>query len=294
MRIYTHIRPDLDACASVWALRKFNRDFNKAVVEFVPANWDGSWMKPGDMALDIDAGGKGVKGHVDENGTVHSCFVTIMAKYAHEHARSCLEPLMSFIDSQDSYGNAYKHMLGPNVDKEVLAVLSATGLNAVFRALERDNGNDSHMLLYDMSVVFNGFFESGQMRAIAKSEAKSAEIVSFGKSVVAVIKDSRSMGTQFELFDQGVDAVIYVDGMNMGLVMNSDILRRQSIKAGGDEVMDLIVKANEVGDWFVHPAGFLCAHGTKKAPAKKMSVIRPFDLARSAAIDISKAKKYEG
>lgn len=79
MRIFTHINVDLDATASVWAARYFMANMAGAPVEFRPADWDGAEMIQGDIAVDINAGGRGIKGEKGLDGTVHSCFASIMA-----------------------------------------------------------------------------------------------------------------------------------------------------------------------------------------------------------------------
>ncbi len=82
MKIFTHFVVDLDAVCSVWAAKQFISGAKGATVEFRPANWDGKEMAEGDLALDIDAGGRGMKGEKGENGIVHSCVALIVAEYA--------------------------------------------------------------------------------------------------------------------------------------------------------------------------------------------------------------------
>ena len=102
MRIFTHFNVDLDAVCSVWAAKQFVSGAAEATVEFRPANWDGAEMSEGDLAVDIAAGGRGMKGEKGENGIVHSCFASIVAGHASAEDRSALANLVRFVDAQDA------------------------------------------------------------------------------------------------------------------------------------------------------------------------------------------------
>ena len=81
-RIFTHQNPDLDAILSVCMLWHYADAFRGAKVVLVPANWDGASLGYGDIAVDLEAGGHGIKGVVDDDGTVHSCFAALMKSSA--------------------------------------------------------------------------------------------------------------------------------------------------------------------------------------------------------------------
>ena len=102
MKIFTHVSVDLDAAGSVWAAKRFIPGADKAEVVFVPANWDGTGMDNGDIAVDIYAGGKGVKGRVSPDGHTHSCFQTILERFALRADKLALCNLTAFIDACDS------------------------------------------------------------------------------------------------------------------------------------------------------------------------------------------------
>jgi hypothetical protein len=80
--VHTHINVDLDAVAGVWAAGQFMGAQDTELV-FVPANWDGDGIEDGDLALDIRAGGRGIKSTEHEDGTVGPCFAWIIANHAY-------------------------------------------------------------------------------------------------------------------------------------------------------------------------------------------------------------------
>lgn len=116
MKIFTHFNVDLDAVCSVWAAREFIPGARSAAVEFRPANWDGNGMSEGDLALDMEADGRGIKGEKESDGIVHSCFASIVSQYASPADQAALANLVRFVDAQDSRGSAVK-FLAPDASR---------------------------------------------------------------------------------------------------------------------------------------------------------------------------------
>jgi hypothetical protein len=108
MKVYTHINVDLDAALSVAAAKEFIPGAREAELVFVPANWDGEGMDDGDLALDIRAGGRGIKGEQCSDTTVGSCLALIVATHASEADQEALSSLVSYVDAQDAHGHAAK------------------------------------------------------------------------------------------------------------------------------------------------------------------------------------------
>ena len=94
MRIFTHVNPDLDALMSVVAARLYYPAARGAEIILKPANWDGAGMDPDDIAVDMEAGGRGMKGEKGD-GVVHSCFALIMTKYAPTAECLALAPVIA-------------------------------------------------------------------------------------------------------------------------------------------------------------------------------------------------------
>lgn len=268
MKIYTHMNVDLDAVASVWWMLRFK--FPGAEIVFVPANWDGSGMEAGDVAVDIEAGGKGIKGEL-KGGVRHSCFSTLVLQHGTTEDMQALASLMAFVDAQDAYGSAYTHFV-PEAKPEARRVLLHCGVNAVLRAFQAMHYNDDMVVCERMSEIFDGMLKNGRNRRRAEEEAQTAEIVG-GR--VAILRDPKSVTTTIILLEEhGLDVVIYADGCNLGAVRRNDLRVRMDHPA-------IRAATNGEDGWFFHPAGFLAARGTRKAPATTPSRVDPNALAQA-------------
>ncbi|GEM_PF-3608734 len=174
-RVFTHQSVDIDAATSVAAWRKFVDP--EAEIVFVPANFDGSEMRDGDVALDLNAGGRGIKGHYD--GTVvNSCLALIVHDHCTESDKRALAPLVEFVNAQDAHGSAYRHLV-PGMDKRVHNILMHCGLNSTLRTLQRIFPNDDRIVVDRMSEIFTGLL------AIGRGEVNTESHLDFVASVWA-------------------------------------------------------------------------------------------------------------
>jgi len=278
MKLYTHFRVDLDAVCSVWAARQFIPGAYVAPVAFRPANWDGAELGEDDIALDIDAGGRGMKGEKGEHGVVHSCFAMIVAKYASPADQLVLEDLVKFVDAQDAHGSAVK-FLAPEASREAQKTLTSTGLNAVLRAFQVSFPlHADELVVVRMSEILFGMLQVGRARQRAVLEADKTEVLDGGK--VAIVENAREFATNGILFEErGVRVVVYVDGHNLGVIRHGD----ESLRMDHPELRAVVDAAGETHEWFAHPAGFLFCRGSRKAPAVNPSAVSPRMLAEVAA-----------
>lgn len=271
MKVFTHRNIDLDAVASLWAVLRFI--CKEAYILFVDANWDGSEMQPGDMAVDIFADGKGIKGDQDEDGTVHSCFQTLVRRFCSESQQKALRELVIYIDAADR-GNAPKNL---GAQGEMAKIWSFTGLNAVLRALQ--SGYKGEYRKQDLCVarqmfsIFDGLLKNGITRQQCELDADEAEWVS---PDVVINRNTQHMGTNGVLFERGAKAIIFVDRYNLGVVREG----QETIRMDSEPVRKVI---NGEEGWFFHPSGFLTARGTRKAPSKSPSTIDPVELAKAVS-----------
>lgn len=277
MKIFTHFVVDLDAVCSVWAARQFIPGAKDAAVEFRPANWDGNEMTDGDLAVDIPAGGRGMKGEKGENGIVHSCLALIVAQYASPGDQSALASLVRFVDAQDAHGSAVKFLV-PEASREAHEALAMTGLNAVLRALQETHPRNDAIVCERMSEILSGMLQAGRARQRATAEADKAEILDGGK--VAIVVNSREFATNGILFEErGIRVIVYIDGHNLGIIRHGD----ESLRMDHAELRAVVEAAGEQSEWFAHPAGFLFCRGSRKAPAENPSKVNPRTLAEVAA-----------
>lgn len=275
MVIYTHIKPDLDAVCSVWAARRFVPGANEAAIKLVPANWDGEGMGENDLALDIEAGGRGIKGMVRPDGSVGSCFAMLMEERAEIDDYLDLIPVLRYVDAQDSYGNPLKTLVA-SINKTGRETLIATGLHAVLRALQAVHPNDDCLVMSRMHEILDGMLELGRSRRRAVRDANRAQNIG-GK--VAIMRDAKSAEANSVLFERGFRAVVYSEGNNLGVVRHN----AERLRMDHGDVRAVVAAAGEADEWFAHSSGFLYCRGSRKAPAMTPSKVDPVSLARAVA-----------
>lgn len=274
MRIYTHVHMDMDAASSVWAARSFIPEAAQATLVLKPSDWDGDGMEDGDIAVDLRAGGRGIKGDVDDDGITHSCFAAIIQTYAPYEDQRALQHVVRLVDAIDAQGNAMR-FLAPEASLEAQKTLAATGLSAVLRALQAMSGSETY-IMDRMSEILSGMLRNGRARMRASEEADQAELLE--GDLVAIVRNARYHATNGILFERGVRMIVYVDGCNLGLVRHEDVL----IRTDHATIRSVIAAAGEESEWFAHPAGFLYCRGSRKAPQKTRSRVDPRDLAAAA------------
>lgn len=281
MKICTHVSVDIDAVSSAWAARKFIPGAEKAEIVFVPANWDGAEMEKGDYAVDIYAGGKGIKGAKDTDGRTHSCFRTIVERYALREDQLALRDLVAFIDADDSTGNAFK-VLFPNTTKEEQYKLRSTSLGITFAAIKCKFGSDDNMVVERWSEILDGILFVGRDRQNAIDQAETIPVV----GGVAIVYNMKSSVRRILFQGFGARMIVFVDNNIIGINRAEDEKTRTdhpairaAVEAAGEHVSER--DGGETGKWFAHPYGFLFCWGSRKAPAKTPSKVRPEDLAEA-------------
>lgn len=302
--IFTHVRPDLDAVSSVWYFKRFVAPKEAELqLVFVPANWKGEEMQEGDVALDIEAGGKGDKGTKLPDGRVMSCFAGLVKRYGGTIQQDVLRPVVEFVDAQDSTGDAFLAILGHlkrhgaagegadfvGIDRQdIPASIRIGGLGSMLRVMERlAKGNDAETVRR-FSEILDAIYDSGIEMLSAEVEADKAERVGRPgdinalEPVALVVSGSKNPHLHAKVFGKpGVRVIVRLDGANLC------VLRKDTEKVNlGEIVRPFIEKtapADEAKEWFYHSAGFLAARGTLKAPAKTPSRVDARELARHIA-----------
>ena len=260
MTVITHMNVDLDAACSVWAA-KILGPYGDHNIRFVPANWPGPVVE-GDVAVDIPVGIKGEE----------SCFGTLLSMWGTPEDKAALRAVRAFVDAQDSSGSAIK-ALAPDLDRGVQQVFAGTCMNAIFRAGQRQLAGHDHRTVEWWGEILTGLHKAGLARLRAEQEADKAQL--FGP--VALVVNSREFATNGVLFERGIRAVVFVDGLNLGVCREGSEKTRMDHPA----IKAVVTAAGELEEWFSHPAGFLFARGTRKAPATTASAVNPELLARA-------------
>lgn len=264
-RVITHVCPDLDAISSVWFFMRFVAK-KQLEVKFVPASWDGHDFGAHDVALDIDAGGMGLKGQKTFKGEVHSCFKSLVTQYADSEAREILKPLVKFIDRNDTYGGVNK--VGDFSKNKSHQITSFVALSLAMKAFRAVHESDQ-LVLQRMLELFDGIYKINK-DSIESQKHIMQKAIMVGKTVILPEGSDSSRGL---FFNRGYEALIYTDNNNIGLLTKGDL------RADSPEVMRVIESAGEIREWFAHSAGYLLARGTRKDPRETRSNVDPYRLA---------------
>lgn len=289
VKIFTHVSVDIDAAASVWFTLRFILGKTEKDVDiiFKPANWDGKEMERGDFALDINAGGKGIKGGRRKNGKIGSCFMSLFKKTNLDPAeKEVLGPLARFIDGHDSGGvEFWRDMDVPA--KNRLGFFSFVGLLTVLNGYHVRHDDYEACLKF-----FDNLDNYLDLEASFRREREKTEdaIEVFGK--VALNRNPKVRINSSLLNKHGFKAVIYVDKFNIGVLTKGTDFRaddkfiRQFVSSHGEEI--------GTGEkWFAHPDGRLFCRGSRKSPVFSPSKIDPVELAEAIASHLSFLEKQK-
>jgi len=272
MRIFTHVKPDLDALFSVIAARWYIPGARNARIEFRPASWDGVGMDDGDIAVDMEAGGRGMKGHRDDDGTTHSCFALIMTKYAPTGDCLALASIIEYVDTQDAHGNVAKHII-PDAPQETRNMISATSLSARISWLMAIHKNNIIRIIERLEEDFRGMLIVGYRRLATEEEISDVELFADGKVALVI---NKGKGVTYALYEKGVRVVVFINRYGMGITRE----QTETLRMDHPEFLKVVEAAGEeIGEgddkWFAHTAGFLFASGTPKSPSAIDSKVDP-------------------
>lgn len=280
-KIFTHQTVDLDAVLSVCVLWRFVKGMREAEVEFRLSNWDGEGIGPLDVVVDMEAGGRGIKGR-KESGTVHSCFALLMERYAPTEIYKSLRNLVEYVDLQDSTGNAV-NTLFPNADNRSKAIISSVSILSVFYALREGCSSDLDVV-NAFYPIFSGMVRIAEKR-IEEIKTIQVEYINGSREVVLLLSDGE---TQLPyLLGRGVQLVVYSNNTGLGVIRNSKSSKVAGFHVGNLPGVRAVVEAageefgNALGKWFSHDSGFLFARGTRTGPAPDKSKVDPMEFTKA-------------
>lgn len=171
-RVFTHCSGDMDSYHSAAAVTEFVDGFQNAQIVFVSGSYNGKTMRPSDMAVDINAGGKGIKGTLDLSGTRHSSFKYIIDNFAPKADQDALAMVVTYIDTVDAYGPQTSDILGiPRHLNKLFQTISINGLMRGFQALYKDSDRKVYKMVKEN---FRAMLAYGRMMSVKKRGKKSA------------------------------------------------------------------------------------------------------------------------
>lgn len=259
--LYTHLDLTVDAAAAVWLWRRLH-SHDSWPMRTVPSTWDGADMAEEDVAIDIDAGGRGIRSRRNPDGSVSSCFRIVLTEHMPADSpwidhEPLLRPLADLLDVQRRDGNLTRLGFPPRY--------GIYGLSGTFLALKHACSSIEELADH-FSRILDGFVRMAELSDEVGRLAQSVELV----GSVAVILDQNHLGLHRAVFRRGARFLVFKDGYNLG------ILREAREKA---HLGRLIQAQIEESGWFFHPRGHLAARGTRKAPAPTSSRYHPRELA---------------
>lgn len=243
-RIVSHQRPDLDAYMSIWAV-KVLLGLDVPVV-FKPQNYT---PQDGDLVLDMEQGIKGPK----DGG---SCLGVILENFGSKKEREALRPLKEYVDLVDT-GKLPRFLkrLGGVGD-----IFRETGLLTSFCALKGCKELDER----SKTIAINAIFDATRTRLLARYDAQrrlaKGKIRKSPCGRVLMVRDDRILGNLF-LEDDETIVISRCQG-DLSVVIQDDNLKHFNGGAAHQVFRDVVEKAGEGKDWFIHSSGFLYASGT--------------------------------
>ena len=255
--IVTHIRPDFDACASVWLIKRFYPNFHDASIEFVPA---------GDTHLDEPADSDSNIIHVD----------TGMGKFDHHQFRdrlsaaarifevlpelhrfnklekAALERLVELVTLIDNFEEVYFD--NPTSDIYELFITQ------ILEGIKMKETND-HEVLEFMLQALDGLFDIFKRKVLAEQELEAGHEFEVHKHKCLHIK-SKSKETSKLAEKNGYELVILEDPERG----NVNLRVHPKAKFNLDKIYEAITKKEGSNYWFYHASGHLLLNGSSSHP----------------------------
>lgn len=290
IRIFTHQNPDLDAISSAWFVSRFMYPLTEIELVFVSASYRGTSINGNDIAVDIEAGGKGIKESIDKNGIKHCCFYTLFKKMnLSSRDYQALNPLVILIDKKDIYGNiasAPQDKKWDKSDSEAFDKIKALSLCLnTFKTSYNNNDEKVCLVMFDL---FDGFFKKNIEFQLLKAEIEKK---TYNCGHLVIVETSLDLSVAKLVFnDANNKAYLYLNtnSNSMGVYIGND-LYKEGFRIEREAATAIIEKLGEkigggLDEWFCHQDGFLLSWGTRKDSRPYPSKIKPQEL----ALEISK------
>jgi len=263
--VVTHIRPDLDACASVWLVKRFMPNFAEAELEFVPSG-DTRLMEPADadpQVLHVDTGmGKFDHHQFRERLSAAARIFAHLEKncrFSKIELRA-LERLVELVTMIDNF----EEVDFPNPTSDIYELSIVQILEGVKLSEKSD-----HVVMEFMLLALDGLFGILKRKVVAEEELSQAEEFMAKKHRCVFIK-SKSKEASKLAEKSGFCLVLLQDPDRK----NINIRVHPRAKFNLDKVYEAISKLEGEDKWFYHASGHLLLNGSNShpQPATKLKV----------------------
>ncbi len=270
--IVTHHSPDLDACASVWLLKRFDaQHYADAHTAFVDP---GKLINPSEaerlgfqmhMVVHVDTGLGEFDHHQPERGREYVCAATLVYDYIcrihpdHVHDEA-LKELVTHIVDVDHFGE----ISWPDSQHPRYCFM----LSSLLQGYESiDPHNDDSQLHYGL-ISLDSAYANLRHQVAAKRELSTGELfeMPFGSCLsVSTANDEVIKYSQ----KKGLCVVIKRDPDDGSLRIKA----RPDCPIDLKSLSDAILKLDQVGYWYYHPSGKMLLNGSRKQSAQKPSIL---------------------
>lgn len=264
--------------------------------------WDAAWndeMGSLDVAIDLDVGGLGFKGVVDDEGRVHSTFDLILKTYgpqsANKQIMEALEPLARLLDNQQAYGSEGIRMIIEDLTEEEATFINDHSIIGLFRLMvgtfrerAKERGAERGWVDYQLILFARELLRQYVREAMAYVNAKALVASALKKGKIQIREESKVAlcfdpiaHVQLVLFrEYGIRVVVMVEGDDNILVRRKD---SEQMRMDHPLIREVIERAGEKfgkNGWFVHPSGFFLAWQTRKGEQRGRGTnVDPWDMA---------------
>lgn len=254
--IVTHINPDPDAITSVWLLRRFHPDYDKAGVDFVPAGktYQNQPADSDPQIVHVDTGFGQFDHHDTDERTCAAKRVLDFLQLKFDYLRhdEALERLVEVIIGDDHFDECY----WPEADADRYNFM----FGEILDGLKHNNTLTDHGLIDLGSTCLDGIYTSLKLKIEAEQEIEKGHIFEtpWGKGIGFIGKN---------------DAVLSLaQKMGYVVVVRKDPQGMVRIKAQPRSGVDFTHAAEKLrqqdpqATWFLHASKKMLLNGSYKNP----------------------------
>lgn len=266
--VVTHHSPDLDAIVSVWLILRFHTGWENAALAFVHAGKTLGDAPPDEdnNIIHVDTG----MGRFDHHQlSERTCAARVVLDYLKQHdqlRKSNVEPLERIVDVVTIYDN-FGEVHFPDPANDIYMFSLNEIINGV-KAMTQDDAKTVEMLL----PMLDGLLLSMKNKVGAEKEIKKGITMTtkYGKSLFIETANDEAMKVALKT---GYTLVVRKDP-------NRGHIRIKSFPSPKYELTELyqaVLKADNMGTWFLHGSKCMLLNGTFK---NRQSIASPLSIAR--------------
>lgn len=271
--IVTHIRPDFDACTSVWLVKRYYPRFALADVVFLPAG-DTYRNEPADSnpkVLHVDTG-LGKFDHHQFRERLSAAFriyeyLKTVRKFSQFEAEA-LERMVELTTLIDNFEEVYFD--NPTADIYELSIVQ------ILEGIKIREAND-HAVLEFMETALNGLLEILKRKIMAEAELAQAEVFKVKQYKCLVIRSKSKEASK--LAEKSGYHLVLLQDPERG---NVNMRVHPKAKFNLDKIYQAISLKEGSDKWFYHASGHLLLNGSSShpQPATKLSLRTLMEIIR--------------